>query len=48
MIPATDAEHQQLVGKAMFIAANLQIFGPLVGIIAVLLFVVMVRRNKVS
>ncbi len=46
MIPATDAEHQKLVGKAMFIAANLQIFGPLVGILVVLLFVVVVRRKK--
>jgi hypothetical protein len=48
MIPATDAEHQKLVGKAMFIAANLQIFGPLVGIVVVLLFVVVVRRKKTS
>ena len=48
MIPATDAEHQKLVGKAMFIAANLQIFGPFVGIVVILLFVVVVRRKKVS
>jgi hypothetical protein len=32
----------------MFIAANLQIFGPLVGIVVILLFVVVVRRKKVS
>lgn len=48
MVPATDAEHQKLVGKAMFIAANLQIFGPLVGIVVVLLFVVVVRRKKAT
>ena len=28
MIPATDTEHQKLVGKAMFIAANLEILWP--------------------
>jgi len=32
----------------MFIAANLQIFGPLVGTVVILLFVVVVRRKKVS
>jgi len=48
MVPATDAEHQKLIGKAMFFAANLQIFGPLVGIVVVLLFVVVVRRKKDS
>ena len=34
--------------KGMFIAANLQIFGPLVGIVVVLLFVVVVRRKKAT
>jgi hypothetical protein len=32
----------------MFIAANLQIFGPLVSIVVILLFVVVVRRKKDS
>jgi hypothetical protein len=47
MIPATDEAHQKLVGKAMFIAANVQIFGPLLAIILILFFVV-VRKKKSS
>ena len=46
MIPATDEEHQKLVGKAMFIAANVQIFGPIVGIVVIALFIGVLRRRK--
>ena len=46
MIPETDLEHQKLVGKAMFIAANLQIFGPVVAILVVILFVVVIRKKS--
>lgn len=50
MIPKTDAEHMKLIGKAMFLAANLQIFGPLVGLLLVLIFVVVpiIRRRKAA
>lgn len=30
LVPETDADHMKLIGKAMFIAANFQIFGPIV------------------
>ena len=33
MIPKTDAEHQKLIGRAMFIAANVEIFGGLIATI---------------
>jgi hypothetical protein len=46
MVPKTDAEHMKLIGKAMFIAANLQIFGPFVALILVILFVVLVRKRR--
>jgi hypothetical protein len=47
MIPKTDADHKRLIGKAMFIAANVQIFGILIGVILVLVVVVyFVRRRK--
>ena len=46
MIPETDAEHQALIGKAMLIAANVQIFGPVVaGIIVLFLIFFFVRRR---
>jgi hypothetical protein len=47
MIPKTDQEHQKLIGKAMFIAANVQIFGVLAaGIVVLILLVYYVRRKK--
>ena len=47
MIPKTDADHQKLIGKAMFIAANVQIFGILIAAFVGLLVVVyFVRRKK--
>jgi ascorbate-specific PTS system EIIC-type component UlaA len=46
MIPKTDADHQKLIGKAMFIAANVQIFGILIAVIVILLAVVYFARRK--
>ena len=46
MVPKTDAEHMKLIGKAMFIAANVQIFGPIVGLLIVILFVILIRKRK--
>jgi hypothetical protein len=47
MVPKTDADHKKLIGKGMFIAANVQIFGPLVGtLVLFLLIVYFVRRKK--
>ncbi|NNG01725.1 MAG: cytochrome C [Desulfobacteraceae bacterium] len=46
MVPETDAEHMKLIGKAMFIAANLQIFGPLIAMVLVILFIFKIGRRK--
>jgi hypothetical protein len=47
MIPKTDAEHQKLIGRAMFIAANVEIFGVLIaGIVVLLLIFYFGRRRK--
>jgi hypothetical protein len=46
MVPKTDAEHMKLIGKAMFIAANLQIFGPLAALLLVILFVFLFRKRN--
>ena len=48
MIPKTDADHKALIGKAMFIAANVQIFGPIIGTLVVLLIIVLFVRRKKS
>ncbi len=46
MVPKNDEEHMKLIGKAMFIAANLQIFGPVAAILLIVLIVVLLRRRK--
>jgi hypothetical protein len=46
LAPKTDAEHQKLIGRAMFIAANVEIFGVLLGIIAVLIVIVYFARRR--
>lgn len=46
LTPQNDAEHQKLIGRAMFIAANVEIFGPLVAVAIVVLFVFLIRRRK--
>jgi hypothetical protein len=47
MIPKTDAEHQKLIGRAMFVAANVEIFGVLIaGIVVLILIVKFVRRRQ--
>ena len=47
MIPKTDEDHQKLIGKAMFIAANVQIFGVMAAVIvALILIVYFMRRRK--
>ena len=46
MVTSTDAGHMKLIGKAMFIAANLQIFGPLATEIRVLFLVIFFKRRK--
>ena len=46
LTPKTDAEHQKLIGRAMFIAANVEIFGVLIGIIVVLIVIVYFARRK--
>ncbi len=49
MIPKNDAEHKKLIGKAMLIAANVQIFGPIIGTLVVFLLIVyVVRRRRTS
>jgi hypothetical protein len=47
MILETDAEHQNLIGRAMFIAANAEIFGGFVlAIVVLILIIYFVRRKK--
>ena len=48
MVPKNDADHMKLIGKAMFIAANLQIFGPLVAVVLIVLVVVFFWRRRAS
>jgi len=48
LVPKTDAEHMKLIGKAMFLAANVQIFGPFLGLIVIGLFIFVIRRGKSS
>ena len=45
MIPKTDQEHKALIARAMFIAANVEVFTPIIlGMIA--FFVVLYFRRK--
>jgi hypothetical protein len=46
MAPETDADHRKLIGRAMFVAANVEIFGVLIGIIVVLMIIVYFARRK--
>jgi len=47
MIPKNDQEHRKLIARAMFIAANVEIFGALAAaIIGVLLAVFIIRRKR--
>ena len=50
LIPKTDAEHQKLIMRAMFIAANVEVFGGLivmliVGALVVYFFFIRPRRS---
>ena len=46
MIPKTDAEHQKLIGRAIFIAANFEIFGGLIAAIVGLVIIVYFLRRR--
>jgi hypothetical protein len=46
LTPKTDAEHKKLIGRAMFIAANVEIFGVLIGAIVVLIIIVFFARRR--
>jgi hypothetical protein len=49
LIPKTDLEHQQLIGRALFLAANLEVFGTSVFAVAITclaLYLYMRRRRK--
>lgn len=48
LAPKTDAQHQKLIGRAMFIVANVEIFGVLIGVIVVLIIIVYFARRKRS
>ena len=46
MTPKTDQEHQKLIGRAMFIAANVEVFGPAAaGIVAFLMILYFLLRR---
>jgi hypothetical protein len=46
LTPKTDAEHKKLIGRAMFIAANVEVFGVLIGAIVVLVIIVYFARRR--
>ncbi len=46
MVPKNDAEHRRLIGRAMFVAANVEIFGIPIAILVIIGFVVLLRRKK--
>ena len=46
LIPKTDQEHKKLIGRAMFIAANVELFGLPILILLVLLTIYLVRRKR--
>jgi hypothetical protein len=46
MIPENDAEHMKLIARGMFIAANFEIFGPIVAVFLIVLIVYLVRRKR--
>ncbi|MDJ0889226.1 MAG: hypothetical protein QNI89_18140, partial [Desulfobacterales bacterium] len=48
MVPENDAEHRRLIGRAMFVAANVEIFGIPIAILVIIVFVVLLRRKKAS
>ena len=46
LIPKTDAEHQKLIARAMFVAANVEIFGFPILVLVVVLGIYLVRRKR--
>ncbi len=46
MVPKNDEEHRRLIGRAMFVAANAEIFGIPIAILVIGAFVVVLRRRK--
>ena len=48
MVPKNDAEHMKLIGRAIFLAANLEIFGPPLVLVIIILFVYLIRRRKMA
>jgi hypothetical protein len=49
LIPKTDAEHQKLIGRAMFIAAHVEVLGGMIGsliVAAVCYYFFIVRRRR--
>ncbi|MDJ0829702.1 MAG: hypothetical protein QNI92_07620 [Desulfobacterales bacterium] len=47
LVPKTDAEHQKLIGRAMLLAANVEVFGTaVIGVVVILLIIYFVRRKR--
>jgi hypothetical protein len=46
LIPKTDAEHQKLIARAMFIAANVELFGFPILVLVVFIGIYLVRRKR--
>jgi len=47
LVPKTDEEHQQLIGRALFMAANIEVFGfPILVLLAALAAIYLLRRKK--
>ncbi|MGD2272835.1 MAG: hypothetical protein PVI06_20735 [Desulfobacterales bacterium] len=49
LIPKTDAEHQKLIARAMFVAANVEVFGTIFAVLAVAAAMIyLIRRKKTA
>ena len=46
MVPKNDEEHRRLIGRAMFVAANVEIFGLPIAILAIVAFVFIMRKRS--
>jgi hypothetical protein len=48
LIPKTDADHQKLIGRALFIAAGVEVFGAIIAVLVVVAGMFYLMRRKKS
>ncbi len=46
LIPATDQEHQKLIGRALYLAANVEVFGAIFAVLIVVVGMIYIIRRK--